>query len=70
MCRTYQSLQTERHLFLLVSKLPDKNSYLPSWSHTETHILREQKHRLCKPKKHIYLAQYNYNPNDFFFLEH
>ena len=41
MCRTF-SPKAVRHLFLLVSKLSDKNSYLPSWSHTETHILREK----------------------------
>ena len=51
MCWTFCP-KDERHLLLLVSKLPDKNSYLPSWSHTETHILHEQKHRLYKPEKH------------------
>ena len=49
MCWTYCP-KDERHLFLLVSKLPDKNSYLPSWSHTETHILHEKKHRLTSLK--------------------
>ena len=50
MCWTFCP-KAVRHLFLLVSKLPDKNSYLPSWSHTETHILREQKHRLLSQSK-------------------